>query len=908
MKNRTLAFPAPSGMLPGRDAPARRAAALGTLLAAALTLVPASGAFAQQQHSLPLVNSADSAQQGFVRIINRSDSAGTVRIYAIDDSGERFGPVTLSLGALETRHFNSNDLEDGHERRLPGSGVGDGEGDWRLDLTTSLDIEPLAYIRTTDGFVTSVHDVVSGRPNPLGDNLADGHSIRYHVRFFNPESAAAPESRLRLINTSNLENVVTITGLDDVGNSPPGGEITVTLPAYGAHTITSAQLEDGDDGFDGSFGDGFNKWQLFVSPKVETHGHTRPIQVMTMLHQSSTGLLTNLSTIGLGNDPNRGGDGIDHLNGGPGDDVLNPGTNDDSYDVVFGSAGNDRIVYSDSGPTAYQALNYRDLGTGISATINGVTNTARVTKGSSGTDTIVDIATPMNASMEPPYGGFGIAGSGSDDTFTLTVADGQWMEVRGEAGNDRIDIRSGTVDVNYRSSTQGIDVDLSRGRVSNDGFGGVDTIIGDVRELIGSDGNDTLLGSDSGDVLDGRDGDDVINPKDSEVGDDRVHGSAGNDRIVYTDSTAQWQALWYSRPWREPRTKLDESGIVFTFDGAANTATVTKGSNGTDTIVDIAKPLYAGWTTGGLGIYGTKGDDVFNLSVDRQQWMLVAGGEGDDTFNLRSHRWESESLQSGTIRIDYRHAPGGIDLDLRDRRARDDGWGDVDTFTFNDGDFEVRGSDFSDTIRGSDGNDRFIGRRGNDVIDGRGGYDQLRFDRTGVQNVVVDLLEGTATGVWGDSAFLDTTAWWHYGSVSERLVSNTFSYTISNIERIRGSKTGNDELHGSNGDDRLEGNGGDDTIQGRGGNDHLYGGSGSDVFLVDGDNRDGHDEIYDFGDGEDLIVLVGLGISSKSDVLRNAYAWDEGIGVYIDLRGFGGGIVNLRGFHRDNFDASDFLI
>ena len=58
---------------------------------------------------------------------------------------------------------------------------------------------------------------------------------------------------------------------------------------------------------------------------------------------------------------------------------------------------------------------------------------------------------------------------------------------------------------------------------------------------------------------------------------------------------------------------------------------------------------------------------------------------------------------------------------------------------------------------------------GNDVIDGRGGYDQLRFDRSGVQGVVVDLLEGTATGVWG-SAFLDTTAWWYYGSQSERLV------------------------------------------------------------------------------------------------------------------------------------------
>ena len=167
--------------------------------------------------------------------------------------------------------------------------------------------------------------------------------------------------------------------------------------------------------------------------------------------------------------------------------------------------------------------------------------------------------------------------------------------------------------------------------MSNDGFGGADTINGDVRELVGGDGNDTLLGSDSGDRLDGRDGDDVLNPRDNDDDDDAVYASVGNDRIVYTESTGHYQGLWYSRPWRETRTALDESGIVVTLDGAANTGEVTKGSNGTDTIVDIATPLYAGWTTGGLGLYGTKGDDVFDLTLDRQQWMHVAGGEGNDT-------------------------------------------------------------------------------------------------------------------------------------------------------------------------------------------------------------------------------------------------------------------------------------
>ena len=441
-----LAFSASSGALSGGEAPARRTGALGTLLVLVVSLAPASGALAGQQHTLPLVNSADATQPGFLRIINRSDRNGTVTIYAIDDSGERFGPASLSLDASATVQLNSTVLEDGNASKGLPAGVGDGEGNWRLELTSELDIEPLAYIRTTDGFVTAVHDVVQGQL--IEGGTADDDSLVYHVQFFNPGSNINQVSLLRLINPIGAENVVTISALDDRGNPPPGGDVEVTLAAHEARTITAAQLESGHTGFEGSFGDGSGKWQLFLSPETPDHGGIRPIQVVNMLYSTATGLLSNLSSSGPGNDPNRGGDGVDYITGGSGDDVLNPGDNSDSYDVVFGSEGNDRIVFSDSGPTAYQALNYRDLVTGINATINGVTNTARVTKGSSGTDTIVDVANPMNAAGEPPYGGFGIAGSRHNDTFTLTVADGQWMEVRGEAGNDRIDIRSGVVVVN----------------------------------------------------------------------------------------------------------------------------------------------------------------------------------------------------------------------------------------------------------------------------------------------------------------------------------------------------------------------------------------------------------------------------------------------------------------------------
>ena len=99
----------------------------------------------RNKHTLPLfISASHQTLQGFVRIINRSERDGTVTIRAVDDSGNRSDPVTLSLEAKETQYFNSDDLRDGApDKGLSGS-IADGEGNWRLELQTDLDIEPLA--------------------------------------------------------------------------------------------------------------------------------------------------------------------------------------------------------------------------------------------------------------------------------------------------------------------------------------------------------------------------------------------------------------------------------------------------------------------------------------------------------------------------------------------------------------------------------------------------------------------------------------------------------------------------------------------------------------------------------------------------------------------------------------------
>ena len=190
----------------------RPRAALGAILGLALLSLSSEAALAQmQQHTLPLVLPHGTANQGFLRIINRSDTAGTVTIHGIDDAGERSGPITFDLAANATKHFNSRDLEQGNAGKGLSAGLGNGEGDWRLELATELDIEPLAYIRTSDGFLTSMHDIV--QPEYVPRTPGEDDFIRHHVQFFNPGSNLRQESQIRLINLSAQNNVVTIAGV-----------------------------------------------------------------------------------------------------------------------------------------------------------------------------------------------------------------------------------------------------------------------------------------------------------------------------------------------------------------------------------------------------------------------------------------------------------------------------------------------------------------------------------------------------------------------------------------------------------------------------------------------------------------------------------------------------------------------
>ena len=230
----------------------------------------------KREIELPLFASAsDDVRQGFARLLNHSETSGTVRIYGIDDEGRWSGPVVLALAPGAAAHVNSGDLERGNAAKGLSGALGSGSGSWRLRLYTELDIEALAYVRTADGFVTPMH----GRVRES--------AMRHHVAFFNPASNASQVSRLRLVNPTDDEVEVTIAGRDDEGEPAPGGEVGMVLGPGEARTLSAQALESGGDGLAGSLGDGTGKWQLFVTADGA-------IEVMNLL-RSPTGHLANLS-------------------------------------------------------------------------------------------------------------------------------------------------------------------------------------------------------------------------------------------------------------------------------------------------------------------------------------------------------------------------------------------------------------------------------------------------------------------------------------------------------------------------------------------------------------------------------------------------------------------------------------
>lgn len=241
--------------------------------------------------------------------------------------------------------------------------------------------------------------------------------------------------------------------------------------------------------------------------------------------------------------------------------------------------------------------------------------------------------------------------------------------------------------------------------------------------------------------------------------------------------------------------------------------------------------------TGKLVFTGTSGDDTIvvdfdilsedtfdvylNGSVSRYEdvtAVTLQGGSGNDNITVTYSRQNQQGPLNGTPpkwRVE-----GGLGDDIIDFPANGKA-----TLVGNDGNDNVSGSEFDDTLHGGNGNDTLHGQDGDDRILGRGQDDELR---GGFGN-------DTILGAGGKDTILG-------GAGNDSLMGEAADDSIqagSGSDTIFGG-TGADNINGSNGHDWIDAGAGLDVARGGNGDDTLFGGDGTDVVIGD----DGADLIY----------------------------------------------------------------
>ena len=237
----------------------------------------------------------------------------------------------------------------------------------------------------------------------------------------------------------------------------------------------------------------------------------------------------------------------------------------------------------------------------------------------------------------------------------------------------------------------------------------------------GDDGSDTINAGTGNDIIYGRDGDDTL---EGGSGDDKILGGLGDDWIdggVGSDRLAFWDVNYTEGVQVDlsAGTTLDQFGSVDTLLNIEN-------ANGTD----FNDSLLGDGSDNGLD--GNAGDDLLRgYGGSDDLWgregddEIYGGDDRDFLIGFAGHDFIDGESGNDVLRYDLDAEYGGIfgvEVNLAQETAID-GFGDFDTVK---NIYEVRGTQFDDTMLGGDGEDKLIGGDGNDTLDGGTGNDILQ--------------------------------------------------------------------------------------------------------------------------------------------------------------------------------------
>lgn len=368
-------------------------------------------------------------------------------------------------------------------------------------------------------------------------------------------------------------------------------------------------------------------------------------------------------------------------------------------------------------------------------------------------------------------------------------------DFRGQGGNDTFHGDENNNLSSYRSSNNGVSVNLAQGVVA-DLPGGT------------SSGTDTLRGVE---MIEGTRFNDVFDAQ----GFSELSVNAGGTASIWKGMTN-----WYTPMGGNDTvtgngyTRLGFTSAMMGID--ANLAEGYVDSLATDAATRASPEyLYTVGRTTFTGVNGVGGTDY----ADRLVGSNGGGAIGTTLAEGFDPRGGADTVdgQGGFDTVFYSSAPNAIQVNmtLATGQVVQDGWDSSDTLVNIE---RVEGSHWNDTFLGNDGDNSFRGLSGADTIDGGNGQDQVDYwspRMSGSEGVIVDL---GGTAVRSAAVFAATpeqlpagfTGWArdNWGDID----------LLKSIEGIGGSDW-DDVLIGSDGNNRIHGWAGSDTIDGAGGID-----------------------------------------------------------------------------------------